>query len=61
VERKARASKAASEATRLPKDDPRAVPEVQPDLVDASQPPDTMSARAKSTRHGKVTADHWNQ
>jgi hypothetical protein len=26
-----------------------------------SSPPDVASPRAKSRRHGKVTADHWNQ
>lgn len=33
----------------------------QADLYDADRPPDTMSTRAKSTRHGKVTADKRNQ
>jgi hypothetical protein len=27
----------------------------------ADTPPDVASARAKSQRHGEVTADHWNQ
>ena len=27
----------------------------------ARTPQDVVSARAKSQRHGKVTADHWNQ
>jgi hypothetical protein len=27
----------------------------------ASRPPDVTSPRAKSTGHGKVTADKWNQ
>jgi hypothetical protein len=27
----------------------------------ADTPPDVSSARAKSQRHGKVTADRWNQ
>jgi hypothetical protein len=31
------------------------------DLDRAGRPPDVASARAKSTRHGKVTADKWNQ
>jgi hypothetical protein len=30
-------------------------------LYDARTPPDVTSARAKSQRHGKVTADRWNQ
>ena len=37
------------------------VSESQADLYDASRPPDTTSTRAKSTRHGKVTADKRNQ
>jgi hypothetical protein len=31
------------------------------DVLRADTPPDVTSARAKSQRHGKVTADHWNQ
>jgi hypothetical protein len=31
----------------------------QPNLL--REPPDSYSQRAKSTRHRKVTADHWNQ
>ena len=30
-------------------------------LAEADRPQDTQSARAKSSRHGKVTADKWNQ
>ncbi|MEA2325029.1 MAG: hypothetical protein QOD81_4879 [Solirubrobacteraceae bacterium] len=33
----------------------------QSKLVAARTPQDVASARAKSQRHGKVTADHWNQ
>jgi hypothetical protein len=33
----------------------------QSELGDASSPPDVMSVRAKSQRHGKSTADKWNQ
>lgn len=33
----------------------------QPNLLSPAEPPDTYSQRAKSTRHRKVTADHWNQ
>ena len=32
-----------------------------PRINRADTPPDGASARAKSQRHGKVTADHWNQ
>jgi hypothetical protein len=31
------------------------------ELLDKSPPDDELSARAKSTRHKKVTADKWNQ
>jgi hypothetical protein len=30
-------------------------------LVDPRTPPDVTSPRAKAQRHGKVTADRWNQ
>jgi hypothetical protein len=30
-------------------------------IFSARTPPDVTSTRAKSTRHGKVTADRWNQ
>ena len=30
-------------------------------LDSAATPQDVASARAKNTRHGKVTADKWNQ
>jgi hypothetical protein len=33
----------------------------QSELVDAGTPQDVASARAKNQRHGKVTADKWNQ
>ena len=33
----------------------------QAELFDSSTPPDVMSVRAKSQRHGKSTADKWNQ
>jgi hypothetical protein len=33
----------------------------QAELLDASTPPDVASVRAKSQRHGKSTADKWNQ
>jgi hypothetical protein len=31
------------------------------EVFKAGTPPDVTSARAKSERHGKVTADKWNQ
>ena len=33
----------------------------QAELIDSSTPPDVTSVRAKSQRHGKSTADKWNQ
>ncbi len=33
----------------------------QAEVFDASTPPDVTSTRAKSHRHGKSTADKWNQ
>jgi len=38
-----------------------AVPDEQPELQDPSRPPDTRDVRAKSSGHGKKTADKWNQ
>ena len=31
------------------------------EIFAASTPPDVTSVRAKSSRHGKSTADKWNQ
>jgi hypothetical protein len=36
-------------------------PEHEKKLLDKSPPDDEQSARAKSHRHKKVTADKWNQ
>jgi hypothetical protein len=33
----------------------------QAEIFDAATPPDVTSVRAKSQRHGKSTADKWNQ
>jgi hypothetical protein len=63
VERKKAEAKAASQRPRAagpPPEDPT-IPEIQPDLVADERPPDELSAREKSTRHRKVTADKWNQ
>jgi hypothetical protein len=30
-------------------------------LIDTEKPQDTLSVRAKSSGHGKKTADKWNQ
>ncbi|HLY51263.1 MAG TPA: hypothetical protein VKR21_18870 [Solirubrobacteraceae bacterium] len=31
------------------------------EIIRADTPPDVTSVRAKSSRHGKSTADKWNQ
>jgi hypothetical protein len=31
------------------------------DMTSQDRPPDTLDPRAKSTGHGKKTADKWNQ
>ena len=41
--------------------DAASVPDEQPELQDPSRPPDTRDVRAKSSGHGKKTADKWNQ
>ena len=33
----------------------------QHSLESAARPPDEANPRARSSRHGKVTADKWNQ
>lgn len=35
--------------------------ETQRKILDAKTPPDVTSVRAKSSGHGKKTADKWNQ
>ena len=43
-------------------DDPKHVAEQQQrKLIQDGTPQDVTSTRAKSQRHGKVTADKWNQ
>jgi hypothetical protein len=39
----------------------RVADEQERKLTQQGTPPDVTSARAKSQRHGKVTADKWNQ
>jgi len=36
-------------------------PDEQPELQDPTRPQDTRDVRAKSSGHGKKTADKWNQ
>jgi hypothetical protein len=38
---------------------PSEVPERK--MTEAERPPDTLDPRAKSSGHGKKTADKWNQ
>ena len=63
VERKARASEAASRkrVEGSPGDESAEIQGGQEGLRSPAQPQDTFSVRAKNTRHGKVTADKWNQ
>jgi hypothetical protein len=63
VERKARAAEAASKETGdgAPGSESGDIQGEQESLHSPSQPQDTRSARDKSTRHRKVTADKWNQ
>jgi hypothetical protein len=37
------------------------MPNTEQELFHRSTPPDVTNPRAKSQRHGKVTADRWNQ
>ncbi len=37
------------------------VPDEQPELHEAARPQDARDVRAKSSGHGKKTADKWNQ
>jgi hypothetical protein len=63
VERKARAAEAASRETGegAPGDESGGIEGDQEGLRSPAQPQDTFSVRDKNTRHGKVTADKWNQ
>jgi hypothetical protein len=63
VERKARASEAASRETGegAPGSEAGGIQGDQESLRDPAQPQDTFSPRDKNTRHRKVTADKWNQ
>jgi hypothetical protein len=52
------------EQRRAPKkneDEASAAEQQQRKLVQPGTPQDVTSERAKSQRHGKVTADKWNQ
>ena len=61
VEKKKEASREASEN---PGETPRGSAvdgDVQDDLVSPARTQDEYDERAKGSRHGKVTADKWNQ
>jgi hypothetical protein len=60
VERK---KEEAKEASEHPEQSPRgsAVEGDQEDLVSPARTQDEYDERAKGSRHGKVTADKWNQ
>jgi hypothetical protein len=63
VDRKAAESEAASRATR-DSASPAGASGVQGDqagLQGAAESQDSFSEREKASRHGKVTADKWNQ
>ena len=51
------------EQRRAKKDqeEPPAVEQQERKLIQDGTPQDVTSTRAKSQRHGKVTADKWNQ
>jgi len=51
--------KAEEELGRRRDEKPRAVPEDE--MRGPDRTPDDLSVRAKSTGHGKKTADKWNQ
>jgi hypothetical protein len=54
VERKAEEAEAASRAKERPGGE-------NPGAIDGEHTPDVPSEREKSSRHGQVTADKWNQ
>jgi len=57
-----RKSEQADEASRAPTPAEDKVHEAeQHTLTDPGTPQDVASPRDKNTRHGKVTADKWNQ
>jgi hypothetical protein len=46
---------------RHPEKQDQPKPAHEKELLDKSPPDDEQAARAKSSRHKKVTADKWNQ
>jgi hypothetical protein len=61
VEEKNEQAKQKAEAAPPPSAEQDVVPGEQPELHEPGRPQDTRDARAKSSRHGQVTADNWNQ
>lgn len=53
--------RAAARGKEHPEHDDAQAEEQRRKLMDAQTPPDVTSVRAKSSRHGKSTADKWNQ
>jgi hypothetical protein len=61
VEDKNEDAREASESGGSPRPRGSAPDGEQPELHEAGRPQDTRDERAKSTGHGKKTADKWNQ
>jgi hypothetical protein len=61
VEEKNEAAREASNAGAPPHPPGGAPESEQPELHEHGRPQDTRDERAKSTGHGKKTADKWNQ
>jgi hypothetical protein len=62
VERKSEEAEAASRASQEhPPGDAGGPGGTQPNLVSPAESQDSYDERAKGSRHGKVTADNWNQ
>jgi hypothetical protein len=61
VEEKNERARQKAEAAPPPREEQDVVPEEQPELHEPGRPQDTRDERAKSSRHGHVTADRWNQ
>jgi len=61
VEDKNEDARAASEAAGAPHPRGASQAEEQPELHEPARPQDTRDERAKSSGHGKRSADKWNQ
>jgi hypothetical protein len=56
-----REERRAAERGQEPKDQSGVDPQYETKKRDAGTPQDVTDERAKNSRHGKVTADKWNQ